>query len=379
MITAAAATIGGISYSAGDIVAAYEYDAFGNTLRESGPYAASNPFRYSTKYTDIETGLVYYGQRYYSPSLGRFLNRDPIEESGGLNLYGFCGNNAVNRWDYLGMNDFVLKPIYMDGGDAGLQGTGDIVLQSILQTQATNEWIQRRQDAWAASDAAEEAQAAADRDRAKLAQAQAQLDSGQPVTVTDSSGNSQTFQPGDNIGTVTGSNGNTGVYGIGPKSGDSLMSAPRSPTDVAQQMGKPMQMPGMVVAMINKEGPLLSEARAKNYGAIEFAALGYYNEDNIPKLTNIMPGRAEEVSPAALFYFVAGINGRPLVEFHTHNPDLNKNYAPPSVADQNLARGVNTQGTGPNPVYPHPIWSVVVRAPGSYDVINPTGYIIHYP
>jgi RHS repeat-associated protein len=49
-----------------------------------------------------ETGLVYYGHRYYSPSLGRFVNRDPIEEQGGLNLYGFCGNNAVNRWDYLG-------------------------------------------------------------------------------------------------------------------------------------------------------------------------------------------------------------------------------------------------------------------------------------
>jgi len=50
-----------------------------------------------------ETGLVYYGKRFYSPSLGRFINRDPIEESGGLNLYGFCGNNSVNRWDVLGM------------------------------------------------------------------------------------------------------------------------------------------------------------------------------------------------------------------------------------------------------------------------------------
>ncbi len=39
------------------------------------------------------------GLRYYSPSLGRFINKDPIEEKGGLNLYGFCGNNGVNRWD----------------------------------------------------------------------------------------------------------------------------------------------------------------------------------------------------------------------------------------------------------------------------------------
>ena len=93
---------GMITASDGSIAAAYEYDAFGNTLRESGTYAASNPFRYSTKYTDIETGLVYYGKRYYSPSLGRFINKDPIEEAGGLNLYGFCGNNGVNKWDYLG-------------------------------------------------------------------------------------------------------------------------------------------------------------------------------------------------------------------------------------------------------------------------------------
>jgi RHS repeat-associated protein len=61
-----------------------------------------------------ETGLVYYGHRYYSPSLGRFVNRDPIEEQGGLNLYGFCGNNSVNRWDFLGHVPIgVLNP---DGG-----------------------------------------------------------------------------------------------------------------------------------------------------------------------------------------------------------------------------------------------------------------------
>lgn len=106
LTTYGAVTLGGTSYSSGDLVAAYEYDAFGNTLRESGEYAASNPLRYSTKFTDIETALVYYGLRFYSPSQGRFINRDPIEEQGGLNLYAFCGNNSVNRWDYLG-NVFV--------------------------------------------------------------------------------------------------------------------------------------------------------------------------------------------------------------------------------------------------------------------------------
>lgn len=51
----------------------------------------------------IAPGCAAYG---YESALGRrlFLNRDPIEEEGGLNLYGFCGNDGVNQWDYLGMN-----------------------------------------------------------------------------------------------------------------------------------------------------------------------------------------------------------------------------------------------------------------------------------
>ena len=48
---------------------------------------ALNPFRFSSEYYDSELDLVYYNYRHYSPSLGRFLSRDPIEEQGGLNLY----------------------------------------------------------------------------------------------------------------------------------------------------------------------------------------------------------------------------------------------------------------------------------------------------
>jgi len=58
--------------------------------------------RFSTKYFDSETGLYYYGYRFYSPALMRWLNRDPIGEEGGLNLYGFCGNNAIVEIDHNG-------------------------------------------------------------------------------------------------------------------------------------------------------------------------------------------------------------------------------------------------------------------------------------
>jgi RHS repeat-associated protein len=43
-----------------------------------------------------------YGYRYYDPLTGRWPSRDPIEEEGGINLYGFVGNDGVNRWDVLG-------------------------------------------------------------------------------------------------------------------------------------------------------------------------------------------------------------------------------------------------------------------------------------
>jgi RHS repeat-associated protein len=95
-----------VNVGTGAIEAAYEYDPSGNLLRSEGVYAKSNPFRFSTKFQDDETGLINYGFRYYAPTLGRFINRDPIAEKGGLNLYGFAGNDGINHWDYLGQSWF---------------------------------------------------------------------------------------------------------------------------------------------------------------------------------------------------------------------------------------------------------------------------------
>ncbi|EIP98839.1 RHS repeat-associated core domain protein [Opitutaceae bacterium TAV1] len=91
-----------IRASDGFLAGVYEYSPFGELLRMQGEIAEQNPFRFSTKYTDDETGLIYYGQRYYDPHNGRFINRDPIEERGGYNLYGFCDSDPVNQWDVLG-------------------------------------------------------------------------------------------------------------------------------------------------------------------------------------------------------------------------------------------------------------------------------------
>ena len=75
---------------------------FGEVIRATGPMAKANPFRFSTKYQDEETDLLYYGYRYYNASTGRWLSRDPIGEAGGLNLYGFCRNDGCNAVDARG-------------------------------------------------------------------------------------------------------------------------------------------------------------------------------------------------------------------------------------------------------------------------------------
>jgi RHS repeat-associated protein len=46
--------------------------------------------------------IHYYGYRYYDPNTGRWPSRDPIEEEGGVNLYGFVGNDGVDKIDVLG-------------------------------------------------------------------------------------------------------------------------------------------------------------------------------------------------------------------------------------------------------------------------------------
>jgi len=57
----------------------------------------------STKYFDDESELAYYGYRYYSPEMGRWVSRDPIQERAGHNLYGFVNNGPATRFDFLGL------------------------------------------------------------------------------------------------------------------------------------------------------------------------------------------------------------------------------------------------------------------------------------
>ena len=85
----------------GSVTCQMEYGPFGELLRATGSLPSA--FGFSTKYRDSETGLKYYGYRYYSAGLGRWLGRDPIGEEGEMNLYGFCNNSPTIQFDAFGM------------------------------------------------------------------------------------------------------------------------------------------------------------------------------------------------------------------------------------------------------------------------------------
>lgn len=96
--------------------AVFEYDAFGRELKSLGEVISAGdvfnpdtlPFRFSTKFTDVESGLLYYGFRFYDPVNGRWLNRDPIGEDGGLNILGAANNNLVASLDVNGLRKMTL-------------------------------------------------------------------------------------------------------------------------------------------------------------------------------------------------------------------------------------------------------------------------------
>jgi len=73
---------------------------------EDGSEVEGNIFRFSTKYRDGETGLYYYGFRYFSPELGRWITRDPVGEEGGFNLYALVYNSPTIYYDFLGLEPY---------------------------------------------------------------------------------------------------------------------------------------------------------------------------------------------------------------------------------------------------------------------------------
>lgn len=97
-------------------VARYLYSPFGKLISKSGPLSDANLYRFSSKEFHAASDLYYFGSRFYDANLQRWLNRDPIGETGGLNLYAFVGNNPLSGIDPWG-NEVSL--LYNVGGNGG--------------------------------------------------------------------------------------------------------------------------------------------------------------------------------------------------------------------------------------------------------------------
>jgi RHS repeat-associated protein len=117
---------GNITYavaSNGTKMAEYQYDSFGRTLSVYEQRAfTGNRYRFSSKEVHLRSGMYYYGYRFYDPYTQRWLNRDPLEELGGINLYNYVGNSAPNFVDPFGLSQEDVQKI-LDGYN---QATGEM-------------------------------------------------------------------------------------------------------------------------------------------------------------------------------------------------------------------------------------------------------------
>jgi RHS repeat-associated protein len=118
-------TITSLTNTSATTVATYAYDSFGNLSSSTGSLV--NPFRYTGRDFDAETGLHYYRARYYDPQIGRFVSEDPIGFGGGLNFYPYVHGNPVLfidptglKWQLGGPEDPNVNTIVCDG-QGGIQ------------------------------------------------------------------------------------------------------------------------------------------------------------------------------------------------------------------------------------------------------------------
>lgn len=95
-------TVTDLTDTTGTTAEAYTYDAWGNVIEQTG--SIENPYQFTGREFDAETGLYYYRARYYDPTIGRFLASDPIGLAGGSNIYSYVYNNPLRYADPLGLD-----------------------------------------------------------------------------------------------------------------------------------------------------------------------------------------------------------------------------------------------------------------------------------
>jgi RHS repeat-associated protein len=106
-------------------------DAFGTTLPDEDPESSGKRFtlnvRLPGQYYDAESGLHYNGQRYYAPTIGRYISSDPIGVEGGMNTFAYVGGNPVSYYDPNGLFGMADMPLFPQGAVDFSAGFGDAV------------------------------------------------------------------------------------------------------------------------------------------------------------------------------------------------------------------------------------------------------------
>jgi RHS repeat-associated protein len=115
-----------LSNSAGALAGTYTYDSYGKATASTG--TPTHPLQYTAREFDSETSLLFNRARYFDPSVGRFLNQDPIQFGGGTNFYAYTRNNPIVRTDPLGYysGGGVVGSIYL-GPDGVWQNDGPLL------------------------------------------------------------------------------------------------------------------------------------------------------------------------------------------------------------------------------------------------------------
>ena len=105
-----------VDTDSGSLVEQYAYDVFGDRqifdatgTNLAGVSAFGNPYGYTSRRHDDETGLMYFRARYYHPNSGEFISQDPLEYVDGMSQYR--GYFVLNKVDPNGKNVFHLRQI----------------------------------------------------------------------------------------------------------------------------------------------------------------------------------------------------------------------------------------------------------------------------
>ncbi len=129
-------SIRAITDATGTVIASYEYEPFGVTVKTTG--IDQDNLGFAGKRQDVGSGLSYFGARYYDSEIGRFISKDPAQD--GRNWYVYCSNNPLF---YIDPNGFAVHINYMTNNEIYKEtGVDDILYNVDRWNESFEKWIE---------------------------------------------------------------------------------------------------------------------------------------------------------------------------------------------------------------------------------------------